>query len=157
LNWTALIVSVCICIAVGVLEALLGASGMRTWYPQLRKPRWHLPIPLIVCVGIAVYIIDGFVVYRLCDCPLPVGSRVIGITALCSVMVFNALWNFAFFESRSVLVGFLGLVAFVFPLLILQVALTVFFSATPLAHAVYFVWVIGYDISLYYTIWRMNQ
>jgi tryptophan-rich sensory protein len=72
-------------------------------------------------------------------------------------MVFNALWNYAFFESRNVLVGFLGLLAFLAPLVILQVALFVYDSMAAWTHLAYTAWVVVYDLPLFYRIWQLNS
>ena len=78
-----------------------------------------MPIWGFVIIAIAVYVIDGFVAYQLCVEHLSVGKRVISLTALFIVMLFNVLWNYALFESRNLLIGLLGLIAFAAPLAIL--------------------------------------
>ena len=106
-------------------------SGLKDWYPRLRKPRWQIPLWASVLVGLIVYVIDGFVAYRILTAVPSTGDRAVALTALVVVMVLNALWNYAFFEYRSTLVGFLGIFGFLGPLLVLQTA-------------------------LFYTIWRLN-
>jgi hypothetical protein len=53
-------------------------------------------------------------------------------------MVCNTLWNYALFATRSTLVGFLGLLAFLAPLLVLQVALFVYDALAAWTHLIYF-------------------
>ena len=50
-----------LCAAVAVLEGLLTGSGLKDWYPRLRKPRWQIPLWASILVGLIVYVIDGFV------------------------------------------------------------------------------------------------
>ena len=78
------------------------------------------------------------------------------MTALVAVMVLNALWNYAFFEYRSTLIGFFGLVGFLCPLAVLQVCLFAYEEVAAWAHLAYTVFVVGYDLPLFYALWRLN-
>ena len=156
LDWIGLAVAVGICVSVAVIEGAITPDAVKTWYPTLKKPWWNLPFAGFVAVAIVVYVIDGFVAYRLWSIATPPGSRAIGLTALVVVMVFNALWNCALFATRNTLIGWLGLLAFLAPLLILQVALFVFDAPAAWTHLAYGAWVVGYDLPLFYRIWRLN-
>ena len=46
-----------------------------------------------VADGLIVYVIDGFVAYRMLTAVPSVGDRAVALTALVVVMVLNALWN----------------------------------------------------------------
>lgn len=145
-----------VCLAVGTLEWLITGDGLKTWYPQLKKPSWQIPLWLYVAVGIAVYLLDAFVAFRILTAIQAVDGRVVAMTALLAVMVLNALWNYAFFEYRSTLLGFLGLVGFLCPLVVLQVSLFAYDEVAAWAHMAYTVFVIGYDLPLLYKLWRLN-
>ena len=155
-GWTPLAYAVGLCAAVAVLEGLLTGGGLKDWYPGLRKPRWQIPLWASVLVGLIVYVIDGFVAYRILTAVPSAGDRAVALTALVVVMVLNALWNYAFFEYRSTLVGFLGIIGFLGPLLVLQTALFVYDPAAAWAHVVYTLYVLAYDVPLFYAIWRLN-
>lgn len=157
LNYRAFGFAFVLCVSVAIVEGLLGTEGLQTWYAGLAKPNWHVPIWGFVIVAIIVYLINGFIAYRLCVVPLALGHRVIGLTALSIVMLFNALWNYALFESQNLLIGLLGLIAFVAPLTILQVALLIYDRKSAISLGFYFGWVLFYDIPLYYTIWQLNS
>ncbi|HEV2744907.1 MAG TPA: TspO/MBR family protein, partial [Rubrobacter sp.] len=107
-DWASLALSVGLCVAVAILEGFLTGSGLKDWYPRLRKPWWQIPLWASIAVGLIVYVIDGFVAYRVLTAIPSVGDRWVTLTALVVVMVLNALWNYAFFEYRSTMVGFLG-------------------------------------------------
>lgn len=156
-NYRALGFAVVLCVCVAVVEGLLGTEGLRNWYAELAKPDWHLPIWGFVVVAIVVYVMFGFIAYRLFVVPLAMGSRAIGLTALAVVMLFNALWNYALFQSQDLLVGLLGLIAFVAPLTILQVALLVYDRRSARALGFYVGWVVFYDIPLYYSMWQLHS
>ena len=155
-NWTALAISGGICAAVAVLEGLLTGDGLKTWYPRLRKPRWHLPMWGFVAVAVLVYLIDGFVAYRALTAVASWEGRIVVLTALMVVMVLNALWNYAYFRYRSTLIGLLGLIGFLGPLVVLQVALFAYDTLAALVHMPYLIWVILYDLPLFYALWHLN-
>ncbi len=155
-SWAAVAVSVSICVAVAILEGLLTGDGLKTWYPRLRKPQWHVPLWAFVIVAVLVYLVDGFVAYRTLTAVATQEGQVVLLTALVVVMVLNALWNYAFFEYRSTLIGLLGLVAYLGPLVVLQVALFAYDALAAWVHMPYAIWVIAYDLPLFYAMWRLN-
>jgi benzodiazapine receptor len=155
-DWTSVAISIGICLTIALLEGLLSGDGVKTWYPHLRKPRWHIPLWAFVIVAVLVYIIDGFVAYRVLTVVPSWEGVTVSLTALVVVMTLNALWNYAFFEYRSPLLGFFGLVGFLGPLMILQVALFVYDIVAAWAHMTYLLWVVAYDLPLFYAIWRLN-
>ena len=155
-GWAPLAISVGLCAAVAVLEGFLTGSGLKDWYPHLRKPWWHIPLWASIVIGLIVYAIDGFVAYRALTAVSPVGDRAVALTALVVVMVLNALWNYAFFEYRSTLVGFLGLIGFLGPLFVLQTVLFVYDPVAAWVHLAYTLYVLAYDVPLFYTIRRLN-
>lgn len=155
-GWTALVLAVGLCVGVAAFEGLVTGDGPRSWYPGLRKPRWQIPLWASVVVGLTVYVVDGFVAYRVLTAVPAPEDRVVALTALVVVMLLNALWNLAFFRYRSVLVGFLGILGFLGPLLVLQVALFAYEPLAAWAHLAYALYVILYDVPLFYALWRLN-
>lgn len=149
--------AVTLCVAVAVLEGWLSAEGLPTWYAGLAKPWWHVPMWGFVLVAVAVYLMDGWIAYRLCVVRLTAGNRAIGLTALAVVMMFNAFWNYALLASEDLSVAVLGLFAFLAPLIILQVVLAVYDRRSAVVFGVYVAWVVLYDIPLYYAMWQMNS
>ena len=92
-GWTPLACAVGLCLAVAALEGVLTGSGLKDWYPRLRKPRWQIPLWASVAVGLVVYAIDGFVAYRLLTAVPAAGDRTAALTGLVAVMGLNAPWN----------------------------------------------------------------
>lgn len=155
-DWAPLGIAVGLCAAVAVLEGLLTGDGLKTWYPRLRKPWWQIPLWTSIVVGIVVYAIDGFVAYRVLTAVPSAGDRVVALTALVVVMVLNALWNYVFLGYRSTLIGFLGIIGFLGPLLVLQVALFAYDAVAAWVHLPYTIYVLAYDVPLFYAIRRLN-
>ena len=138
------------------LETLLGTEDLNNWYVELVKPDWHVPIWVFIVVAIIVYLISGFIAYRFCAVPMSIGSRLIGLTSLFVVMLYNTLWNYALFETQDLLIGLLLLIAFLAPLLILQVVLIIVDKKSAQIFGLYFAWVVMYDIPLYHKMWLLN-
>ena len=145
-----------LCVVVAALEGAVTGDGPRTWYPGLRKPWWQIPLWASILVGLVVYGIDGFVAYRVLTAVPAPKDQVVAMTALVVVMLLNALWNLAFFRSRSTLIGFLGILGFLGPVLVLQVALFAHEPIAAWAHMVYTAYLVFYDVPLFYALWRMN-
>ena len=73
-------------------------------------------------------------------------DRIIALKALVVVMLYNELWNYVFFRWQNTFAGFLGVLAFLAPLVILQVTLFLVERVSALLILIYVLWVIGYDI-----------
>ena len=155
MNYPALGWAIALCVVMAVTEVLLGTEGLE-WYADIEKPAWHLPMAGWVVVVALVYLLYGFIAYRLLSVPLRIGDRVIGLVSLGIVMLFNALWTYTFFATESTLVGVLGLIAYLAPLLILQTSLWFYDRKAALFLVPYVAWVVMYDIPLYYVVWRLN-
>jgi len=156
LNFTSLSIVVIVCISFAIAGSLLVGNSLKSWYPILKKPRFQIPIICFALVGFVVYIIDAVIFYRLITFLQNPQGKIISITALLLVMAFNEGWNIAFFQLQNTLVGFLGIIAFLAPLTILQVTLFQYdsFSATLLLP--YCIWVILYDLPWTYSLWKLN-
>ena len=50
-DWASLTLSVGLCVAVAILEGFLTGSGLKDWYPRLRKPWWQIPLWASIAVG----------------------------------------------------------------------------------------------------------
>src|SRR6266508_4399081 len=118
-------------LAMAVLGALLAGDALRTWFPALTRPWFQIPTPLFVGVGVLGYLFDV-------------------------VMLYGELWNAALFRLRSPFAGFLLVLAFLAPLVVLEVALVVFEPASAVLIGIYLVWVIAYDVPWTYRLWKLN-
>jgi translocator protein len=152
----ALAVAVGLCLVMALLGSLLTGNQLRGWFADLRTPRWQLPLWAFIGVGIVVYVLDAVIAYRLLTVLHDTAARVVALTALVVVMLYNELWNYAFFGLRSTFAGFLGVLAFLAPLAVLQVALTVYDRPSAALLLLYVLWVVGYDVPWTYTLWRLN-
>jgi translocator protein len=131
-------------------NAFVGKDSLR-WFQELRSPRMQLPLPAFLTVGAVYYVQLGWVLHR----ARQTEDQGVRNRALL-VLAGNELWNAAFFGRRSPLAGFLGVLAFVGPLLALQKSVA---SDRPslIALTPYTLWVLGYDVPWTYQLWQLNR
>jgi translocator protein len=131
-------------------NAFIGKESM-TWFRGLRGPRMQVPVPVFGVVGAAYYVQLGVVLYR----ARRNDDRLVRQLSLL-VLAGNEAWNAAFFGRRSPRNGFVGIVAFLVPLLALQKAVA---GDRPSVAALtpYTLWVVGYDVPWTYRLWQLNR
>lgn len=146
--------SVLTCLAMGLLGTVLAGDGLGTWYAGLEKPAFLVPLWGFYLVGVLYYLLFGVVIYRIAAyTEAPIRRRLFGLAVV--VMLLNELWNFAFLGLQSTLAGFVGIVVFLIPLLILIVRL---FPEDRIGGGLligYSAWVV-YDIAWTYALWQLN-
>jgi tryptophan-rich sensory protein len=134
--------------------AILGNVVVRrddlAWFHGLRAPRMQLSLRGYLIVGASYYLSIGTVVHR----SILSGDRTAYRLSLV-VLAGNEIWNFLFFGRRSTRAGFLGVLAYVVPVCLLQAALTRD-RLSALVFAPYTAWLIGYDVPWTYCLWRLN-
>jgi tryptophan-rich sensory protein len=130
-------------------NAFVGKAAM-AWFRGLTAPRWQLPLPAFLVVGALYYGIIGYVLARSID------RRDARSTAWSlAVLLGNEAWNGAFFGRRSARAGFVGLCAFIAPLVALQRSV----AEDPRSRRAltpYTAYVLGYDLPWVFRLWRLN-
>ena len=152
----ALALAVVLPVGMAVFGTVLAGSALKDWFVHLKGPRWQLPLWPFIAVGALGYLLDAVILYRLMTVVDDLGGRVVALTALIVVMLYNEIWNYAFIGRRSTYAGWIGVLAFLAPLAILQVALAVYDRPSAILILIYFVWVLAYDVPWSYTLWRLN-
>lgn len=138
-------------VAAAVLgNAFIGKDSMR-WFRGLRAPRMQVPMAGFGAVGATYYLQLGFVLHR---ADLNDDQRVRRLALL--VLAGNELWNVAFFGRRSPRNGFVGILAFLVPLLALQKAVAAD-RPSVIALTPYTLWVVGYDVPWTCRLWQLNR
>jgi len=156
LNIPALLFSLAFSLVMAILGGLLTGNQLTQWFLTLKKPRFQLPLWAFISVGIVVYIFETVIAYRLLTAVIDQTDRLIALTALGVVMLYNELWNVVLFRWQNPFAGYLGVLAFLAPLLILQITLFLVESISGWLLFLYVIWVIGYDIPWNYALWKQN-
>jgi tryptophan-rich sensory protein len=121
-----------------------------SWFRGLTAPRWQLPLPAFLLSGAVYYAIIGYVLARSID------RRDARSAAWClAVLVGNEAWNGVFFGRRSARAGFVGLCAFLVPLVALQRSVAGD-ARSRRALVPYTAYVLAYDLPWTYRLWRLN-
>src|SRR5262245_21978694 len=117
-----LFTSLGICVGAAAVEGLCAGKGVKAFFATLRSPKYSAPLPIWYAIGIAYYLIFGFVLYRL------LLHRAYGAVALVATMMLaNALWNLLFFRAKNLYLAFIT------------------GSAAPMLDVPLFVWVLRLD------------
>lgn len=102
-------------------------------------------------VGAAYYLVMGVVTYR---AAARQDARSYPLALV--VLAGNELWNVALFGRRSPRGAFLGVMAFLIPLGLLQASVRAD-RTSALALASYTAYVVAYDVPWSYQLWRLNS
>ena len=109
---TRLLLSLLLCLSVGILESLVTRPEIPTWYAGLAKPFWT-PAPLVFPIAWTVlYILMAVSLWRLWDMEARSAARTNAMKWFAIQLALNALWSPVFFGShgtRTALVIILGM------------------------------------------------
>ena len=155
MDWAAAGGALAMCLAVAAAEGALSGKTLPAWLASLKKPRLYAPMGVWIAVAALTYALQGFVAYRLFAAP----ATVLGMAALAALaiaMAGNVAYNVVLARRRRARLLFVGLLAFLPPLIALQVLLFAADPAAAWAHAVYALWVIGYDLPIMHATWKLN-
>ena len=141
--------------AAGLVGLILMGSGLRDWYPKLKRPSYNPPGWVFGPVWTALYTLMGIavaVVWR-----REAGERrTLALTLFGTQLLLNALWSGAFFGLRSPLAGLADMLAL---WLAIVATMIVFMTLSPLAALLlvpYLVWV-SFASLLNFAVWRRNR
>jgi tryptophan-rich sensory protein len=143
-------------IAMAVLGTVLAGNAVRTWYPTLAKTGIEIPITLFALIGLAFYVVESVVAYRLLERLDRHPSAGLVLVALAVVMLYNELWNAALFRLRSPFAALIALLGFLAPLAILLSGCALVDGPSAVLIGIYALWVVAYDVPWIHGLWRAN-
>jgi tryptophan-rich sensory protein len=95
------LLSVAICVVAALIEGLCAGRNVRSFFEQVRLPRYSAPLWLWSIIGAVYYLVFGFVLYRVLS-HVPASVLAHSILALVGAMMLgNALSNFVIFRARN--------------------------------------------------------
>ena len=150
MNWSALAIAGGVAMVAATLGNLLIPKSAMAWFRGLRWPRWLVPYPAFIVVGVLYYLLMATVLYRSLD-----RDDMSAVVWAVVVLTANEAWNAVFFGLRSTFGGFVGIVAFAVPLVALFADIRAD-RLSALLVAVYLAWV-AYDIAWTFALWRTNR
>jgi benzodiazapine receptor len=107
-----LVLSLLLCLSVGVFEGLVTRPEIPTWYAGLIKPSWT-PAPLVFPIAWTVlYVLMAVSFWRLWDLEIRSAARTRAMRWFVIQLALNALWSPVFFGwhgTRTALLIIIGL------------------------------------------------
>lgn len=155
MDWWAFCFAVALCLTMVVAEGALSAKDLPQWLASLKKPRFYAPMWVWIVVAMMTYAIQGIIAYRLVEPPINVASG-IALAALISVMCANVAYNVVLARKRRPRLAYTGVLWFLPPLAVLQVALLVADPVSAALNVIYVAWVVGYDVPIMRALWKLN-
>lgn len=154
MDWPALFKTLGLCLVSILIEAASYTKSGKSWFEQLRQPRYSISLKVWYFVGAVYYILFGIVAYRQFRDHGNVISPSIILLAL--VVLLNGFGNFIIFKYRSVKWFYLVIYPFALILLTLIVLLLKRDTISAMLASLYFVWLI-YDLYYGYRLWKLNE
>ena len=110
IRWPELILSIGVCLGVGVIGSVFTAPAITSWYAFLNKPFFNPPNWIFGPVWTLLYILMGISFYLvLITRPKSNGYRQ-ALQLFALQLVFNLLWSVIFFGLRNLLAAFLEII-----------------------------------------------
>lgn len=147
--------AVAVCLLFALLGGVLVGDALGTWYRELEKPSFLVPLWAFYIVGALYYALFATVLYRVFVHVEDRGARTLCLSLALTVMLANELWNYFFFGLRSTLAGFAGIIVFLVPLTALLLALFRYERLSAWLLGLYYLWVL-YDLAWTFELWRLN-
>ena len=119
--WSALLKTVALYAISILIEIISATKEGKTWFENLKRPKYSFSFRAWYVVGAVYYIIFGILAYR--QFSLGKSFASLSIILLVAVMVLNGLGNFVIFKYRSIKWFYLVIYPFALILLTLIVIL----------------------------------
>ena len=156
IDLSALAGALALCAFMVSAEGILSGRDLQHWLAGLKKPKLYAPIPAWIGVAIGTYLLQGVIAYRLLRGPIDF-AEIIAFVALGTVMAANVAYNVVLARRRDPRVAYTGIIYFLLPLAVLQVALIFADPLSAFLNLIYVAWVIGYDVPIMRSLWKLNR
>jgi benzodiazapine receptor len=151
-----LLVAISICVLFALFGTALIGEVLDSWYDDLDKPWFLIPLWAFGIVGVIYYVLVATVLYRILVHVDDRRGRVTSLALTISVMFLNELWNYGFFGLESTLVWFLGMAVYLVPVTALLLTLRAHERFSAGLVTVYWIWVL-YVLAWAFALWRLNS
>ncbi len=153
---TKFLLSLSLCMLVGLVAAYFTQSSVNTWYTTLQKPSFNPPNWVFAPVWTSLYAMMGIALFLVWSRGANTPQRSTALGFFFAQLFFNGLWSFAFFMMQSPLAG-LVVISILFLLIVFTIL--IFFRISGWAAVLlfpYLLWV-GFASMLNYTIFILNN
>ena len=101
----ALITSAIVCVFAAGLEGLCAGKNVKSYFAELKQPRYSPPLWVWTIIGGLFYVTFFFVLYRVLRQENQTALRTATIILILVMMLLNALWNYFFFRARKLFIS----------------------------------------------------
>ncbi len=154
MDWTSLGISIGITLVIAIVGNVFIRKDQMNWFKSLKKPSIMVPISVFYVVGPIFYLICATILYRILASTQGNFGMIFVFTII--VITLNEVWNIFFFGLKSTYYGFIGVVVYFFPCLILELYLFQYEFISAIVFFPYLLWLI-YDIIWSYELWKLNR
>jgi len=155
MNLKNLLLSISICVVFAIIGGFLAGNSLETWFAEIRKPRFSLPLKGWHIVGVLYYIMTITILYQLLISKDGF-QRKLAIWLTIVMIAGNEFWNYLFFGLKSTFAGFTGLIVFALLVVMLFITLWKFKKMIAWILFPYLIWLV-YDIFWIYNLWILNK
>lgn len=151
-----LIISIVLCLGVGLVGSVFTISSIPTWYVTLNKPVFSPPNYLFAPVWTILYILMGISLYLIWREGVKKQKVKDALMNFGFQLFFNAIWTPVFFGARSLS---LGLAVIILTLYFIARTIGAFAKVNKSAAYLlypYIVWV-GFAAILNFSVWILNR
>jgi tryptophan-rich sensory protein len=147
--------SVLICLISIIFEGAFATKGGKTWFEELRQPKYSFDFKVWYVVGGIYYILFGIITYRLLD-NWDNNLSVVSLIFLVMIMLLNGASNLFLFKLRSLKGFFYSLIWFTLLCIILFIFMLFIDVLSVILISIYLIWLV-YDLIYFYYLWTMNS
>lgn len=151
-----ILISILICLGVGLIASVATQSSVNTWFSTLEKPFFNPPPWLFAPVWIVLYIVMGVSVALIWHKGLYHLWVKTAIYHFGFQLLLNALWSIAFFGLMSPLFGLVVILSLIVLLLLTYKWFKVVYKPAAYLLIPYMIWIF-FAAALNFEIWRLNS
>lgn len=149
-------IAAAICVAAAAAEGLLAGGDVAAVLKQIKQPRWALPLPGWVALGVGYYAACFFALWRLLNFGLARADVMVAFGTLLAAMVVNASFNWFFFRRRDFRTSLAMYLPYAFLIVGLIVALSGVDKTSALIFLAYSAY-LPYALLWSFQVWRLNS
>lgn len=104
----ALLTSLSVCVIAAILEGLCAGKNVKSYFAELKFPRYSAPLWIWYIIGGVYYVIFFFVIFHLLRLEMDSILKTATLALILFMMLANAMWNYVFFRLRNLFAGFIS-------------------------------------------------
>jgi translocator protein len=150
-----IIISMALCLLVGIISGVITSNFDAQWYKQLRVPSWNPPSYLFAPVWSILYLLMGISLAIIWLKDLPFVTKKTTYILFGFQLIFNFLWSILFFKYHQIAIAFVDILLLLNTILILLFFVFRISKIAAWLLVPYLLWV-GFATYLNFTIWYLN-